>query len=276
MYPTPRLWSALCCQVFELMVRLLTRLALILLALILLNRLTLTLTLLLPQFGLPQPQSAPVNRNAGAKGEFRCQRRSNIGAGWRWRTRADTTDWARRRKLRSGYKPGHRPRSASRLDDDCRGFLRDDLLAIGLQRSCRLGPVGSAWTAARTAASWARKASPSLCVQSSWSLIVFSTLGKGTSDFTLGSQSCVSSALISASPVRSLFPWLWGRAARHHDLQRISRGSQDLGEQIIRGQRDWREDLLEFSLGEGRRGRLRLRRVRLLGERCRWRHRYQR
>ncbi|MNT39255.1 hypothetical protein D3C72_1754850 [compost metagenome] len=59
----------------------------------------------------------------------------------------------------------------------------------------------SRWTAASTSFSWARKASPSFCVQSSLSFIGSSTCGKATSDFTLTSQGWSATALTAASPL---------------------------------------------------------------------------
>ena len=61
------------------------------------------------------------------------------------------------------------------------------------------------WIVAMTAFCCARKASPSFCVQSSFSLIMVSTCGKLTRDLTLASHGCCSNALVSASPLRSLF-----------------------------------------------------------------------
>ena len=55
-----------------------------------------------------------------------------------------------------------------------------------------------------TSACWASTASPSFCVQSSCSLIMASTLGTWTSDFTLSSQFCFPTAVMSASPLSAV------------------------------------------------------------------------
>ena len=58
------------------------------------------------------------------------------------------------------------------------------------------------WIASITSACWASMASPSFCVQSSWSAIMASTVGTWTNDFVLSSQLCLASAAVSASPLR--------------------------------------------------------------------------
>ena len=56
------------------------------------------------------------------------------------------------------------------------------------------------WIESITSFCCSRNASPRLWVQSSFSSIVVSTVGNGTSDFTLSSQLCAASALSSAAP----------------------------------------------------------------------------
>jgi hypothetical protein len=60
-------------------------------------------------------------------------------------------------------------------------------------------------TASMSSVCCARNASPSFCVQSSFSSIIARTSGNVTSDFTLGSQSSFFRASATASPVSDAF-----------------------------------------------------------------------
>src|SRR5262245_27688968 len=62
----------------------------------------------------------------------------------------------------------------------------------------------SRWIASISSFCWPRNASPSFCVQSSFSLIIEMTWGKPTSALTLSSHVCCLSASSSGAPVRVL------------------------------------------------------------------------
>jgi hypothetical protein len=74
---------------------------------------------------------------------------------------------------------------------------------LRLPAACAL--ARSRCTASIVSFCWARNASPSFCVQSSFSLIISMTGGKLTRDFTLSSQSCSCSFALSWSPLRLAF-----------------------------------------------------------------------
>ena len=105
---------------------------------------------------------------------------------------------------------------------------------------------------------WARKASPSFWVQSSLSFIMMRTCGNATIDFTLGSHSCGSSALASASPLRSLFFAFLLPTCRLHNFQGVRGRHQGLDQQFVRIEGDGSDQGLDFLLLErlvgGRRG----------------------
>src|SRR5689334_17528474 len=67
-----------------------------------------------------------------------------------------------------------------------------------LSEPCDTALPRSACAVASTSACCARNASPSFCVQSSFSLIIVSTCGNTVSDFTLSSQVCCCNASSSA------------------------------------------------------------------------------
>ena len=101
----------------------------------------------------------------------------------------------------------------------------------------------------------ASTASPSFCVQDNFVLIMLSTDGVATSDLTLSSQVCPSTAVLSCIALQVLV--LVGPAARLDDLERIGRSHQRLRQQIVGIKRDRREKLIELLGLEqilGRRG----------------------
>src|SRR5689334_12808039 len=84
------------------------------------------------------------------------------------------------------------------------------LVVCSLLFACAL--LRRRWIASITSACCASTASPSFWVQSSLSLIVLSTSGVAARLFTLSSQPCLSTSVLSASPLRFLF-WSTQRAA---------------------------------------------------------------
>ena len=128
--------------------------------------------------------------------------------------------------------------------------VRDDLLLLRvLERALRLPPSArSACAVSSTSFCCARNASPSFCVQSSFSFIIVSTCGNTASDFTLGSHVCCCRASSSALSLRPGLAFTQRSAS--HDLERIGRGHQDLREQRVGIQRDRRDELVELLLRE--------------------------
>ena len=115
-------------------------------------------------------------------------------------------------------------------------------------------------TAFITSASWPRKASPSFWVQSTLCSIISSTCGHRGERLDARVPGLALHRVLERG-ARDLRIGL-GPARRHHDLERVGRRHQHLGQQRIGIERDRRDQLLDLFLlerGRGRRGRRRRR-----------------
>ena len=97
---------------------------------------------------------------------------------------------------------------------------------------------------------WARNASPSFWVRSSFSFIIASTWGKAASDLTLGSHFCfcIASSRARLFDVRIRFD----PARSFDDFQRIRRRHEHLSNKSVRIERDGRDQLLDLFFFECR------------------------
>src|SRR5262245_31157709 len=94
--------------------------------------------------------------------------------------------------------------------------------------------VRSRWMASMTSGCWARTASPSFIVQSSFLLIIERTSGVATNDFTLSSQTALE-FLVLRHPAIGL-----------HDLKRVGRCHQNQGKEVVRVQCNWSDKRIKL------------------------------
>ena len=165
------------------------------------------------------------------------------------RHREDRQATTTARRPTRGHRRAHRPHCG--LTGSTRMTSRSTITfccSVDFRFPASAALFRSFWTVSMTSACWARKASPTFWVQSSFWLIIESTSGNGTRAFTLASHGCLLQGFVQFVPLQVLV--LLDPAVRHHQFQGIGGGDEDLGKERIRVQCDGCQHLVQLLLGE--------------------------